>query len=564
MVVPSFAALLAARITAALPSVPAGFDPQVRLSEHADLQADGVLALARPLRRPPRQLAAEVAAEVATGLPGGIVADVRVAGPGFLNVTLTGEALLGRVAERLADPRLGVGLPETGVRTVLDYSHPNVAREMHVGHLRSTIIGDALARVLTHLGGTVVRQNHIGDWGTQYGMLIQYLAEHPADTAALTQRYKAAYALFQADPAFAARSRARVVALQGGDPGSLAVWHAMVEESTRYFSDVYERLGVLLTAADIAGESSYNPMLAGVAGDLAAAGVARVSDGALCVFADGADAPLIVRKSDGGFGYPATDLAAVRHRVTTLRADRIVYVVDARQAPHFRMVFDTARRAGWLPPEVEAVHAAFGVVLGADGRPFKTRAGDTAPLVGLLGEAVERATAVVAAKNPSLPAQELAERGREVGIGAVKYADLSTSRTRDYLYDPDRMMALTGNTSVYLQYAHARLRSVLAKAGSAVPPVRADAPLEDVERALILRLDGFGDVVAGVAAGCEPHRLCTYLFELAQAVTAFYERCPVLKSPEPLRGNRIALCALTASTLATGLGLLGIAAPPQL
>ncbi|GAA3224102.1 arginine--tRNA ligase [Dactylosporangium siamense] len=561
MVVPSFAVSLADRITAALPGAPAGFDPQIRLSEHADLQVDGVLGLARSLRRDPRQLAAEVAGHLHGGAP---VADARVAGPGFLNLTLSGPALLGRVAARLADPRLGVGLPEAGGRTVLDYSHPNVAKEMHVGHLRSTIIGDALVRVLGHLGGTVVRQNHIGDWGTQYGMLIQHLAEHPSDQSALTVRYKTAYALFQSDPAFADRSRRRVVALQGGDPDSLAAWRAMVEESTRYFSDVYDRLGVLLTGADIAGESGYNPMLAGVAEDLERLGVARISDGALCVFGDEpGTAPLIVRKSDGGFGYPATDLAAVRHRVTTLRADRIVYVVDARQAPHFRMVFDAARRAGWLPPEVEAVHAAFGMVLGADGRPFKTRSGDTAPLVGLLAEAVARATAVVAAKNPALGPDELASRGRDVGIGAVKYADLATSRTRDYLYDPDRMMALTGNTGVYLQYAHARLRSILAKAGAG-GTVTADAPLEDVERALVLRLDAFGDVLAAVARDCEPHRLCTYLYDLAQTMTAFYERCPVLKAPQPVRDNRVALCALTARTLSTGLGLLGIAAPERL
>jgi arginyl-tRNA synthetase len=318
MVVPSFAALLTDQFVAALPGC--DFDPQLRLSEHADLQADGILGLARTLGRNPRQLATEVAGRLAGD---GLIADRQVAGPGFVNLTLSGAALLDRVAARLADPRLGVGTPEAGVRTVLDYSHPNVAKEMHVGHLRSTIIGDALVRVLTHLGGTVVRQNHIGDWGTQYGMLIQYLAEHPADTSALTVRYKTAYALFQRDPAFAERSRRRVVALQGGDPESLTVWRAMVEESARYFSDVYERLGVLLTPADIAGESSYNPMLPGVAEDLERLGVARVSDGALCVFAeDDADAaPLIVRKSDGGFGYPATDLAAVRHRVAGRRAD---------------------------------------------------------------------------------------------------------------------------------------------------------------------------------------------------------------------------------------------------
>lgn len=562
MVVPSFAAMLTDRFAAALPG--AGLDPQIRLSDHADLQADGILGAARALRRDPRQLAAEVVARLDGD---GLVAGLRVAGPGFVNLTLSTAALLERVALRLADPRLGVGSPGAGGRTVLDYSHPNVAKEMHVGHLRSTIIGDALARVLTHLGGTVVRQNHIGDWGTQYGMLIQYLDEHPADTSALTVRYRTAYALFQSDPAFAQRCRRRVVALQGGDPASLAAWRSMVLESTRYFSDVYERLGVLLTDADIAGESGYNPMLAGVAADLERLGVAQVSDGALCVFdpADPDAAPLIVRKSDGGYGYPATDLAAVRHRVAALHADRIVYVVDARQAPHFRMVFDAARRAGWLPPRVEAVHAAFGMVLGADGRPFKTRSGDTAPLVGLLTEAVERAAAVVAAKNPSLGPDELASRARDVGIGAVKYADLSTSRTRDYLYDPDRMMALTGNTGVYLQYAHARVCSILARAGDpGEAPGPDGGPLQDVERALILRLDGFGDVLTAVAGSCEPHRLCTYLYDLAQTVTAFYERCPVLKAPPPVRARRIAVCALTARTLATGLGLLGIAAPPRL
>ncbi|MET7424651.1 arginine--tRNA ligase [Dactylosporangium sp. NPDC005555] len=275
MVVPSFATLLAARIAAAFPS--SDFDPQVHLSSHADLQADGLLALARTLRRDPRQLAGHITDQL---LPHGLVADLRVAGPGFVNVTLTGDALLGRVAQRLASPRLGVGSPQTGVRTVLDYSHPNVAKEMHVGHLRSTIIGDAIARVLTHLGGDVVRQNHIGDWGTQYGMLIQYLAEHPSDTSALTERYKTAYALFRSDPAFADRSRRRVVALQGGDPDSLTAWRSMVRESKRYFTDVYERLGVLLTDADIAGESSYNPLLTCVADSLERLGVARVSDGA--------------------------------------------------------------------------------------------------------------------------------------------------------------------------------------------------------------------------------------------------------------------------------------------
>ncbi|WP_432050645.1 arginine--tRNA ligase [Verrucosispora sp. NA02020] len=572
MTVPSLASSLSAAVTTAAVALP-GFAPLVRRSERADFQVDGALAAARTLRRNPR----DVAAEIVAGLPvGGLVATAEVAGPGFVNLGLTDAALLSQVAGRLADPRLGVGTPEAGVTTVVDYSQPNIAKEMHVGHLRSTIIGDALVRILEHLGGTVVRRNHVGDWGTQFGMLIQYRSEHPApvteDTSlrGLALLYRRARAAFDADPAFAERSRRRVVALQGGDPETTRAWQQIVAESTRYFTEVYDLLGVRLTAADAVGESAYNAALPGVAADLAAQRVAVTSDGALCVFfddvrgPDGEPTPLIVRKRDGGFGYAATDLAALRQRVTELRADRLLYVVDARQALHFRMFFDTARRAGWLPSDVPAAHVAFGTVLGPDGRPFKTRAGDTVRLVDLLTEAVDRAREVVAAKNPDLTDAARDERARQVGIGAVKYADLATSRTRDYTYDPDRMLALTGNTGVYLQYAHARVRSILARADGADETVDPGVALDPAERALILDLDAFADVLDEVVAGYEPHRLCGHLHRLAQSFTTFYERCPVLRAESPYRGNRLALCRLTGDTLRTGLGLLGIDAPERL
>jgi arginyl-tRNA synthetase len=563
MTVPSLAAVLAQRVGAAASSVAETsetVDPQVRRSEHADFQADGVLALARTQRRNPRELGAAVAAAVSADP---LLAAATVAGPGFVNLTLAGGALRAQLATRQGEGRLGVPAPETGRVTVIDYSHPNIAKEMHVGHLRSTNIGDALVRVLEHLGGTVVRQNHIGDWGTQFGMLIQYADEHPADDTDLDATYRAASAMFQADPAFADRSRRRVVALQSGDAATVATWRAIVAGSTRHFTAVYETLGARLTPADIVGESFYNDALPAVADDLARAGVAAVSDGALCVF-DGTT-PLIIRKSDGGFGYAATDLAAIRHRVTTLGADRILYVVDARQALHLRMVFETARRAGWLPAAVDAVHVQFGTVLGTDGRPFRSRAGDTVRLADLLADAVRRARDVVAAKNPGLDPAALDGRARQVGIGALKYADLSTGRTRDYIYDPGRMLALTGNTGVYLQFAHARARAILARADGDTGDMTVDGgPLTPEERALALDLDGFGDALLEVAHTLEPHRLCQYLYRSARTFTAFVERQPVLRAPAGVRSTRLALCALTATTMRTGLHLLGIAAPDRL
>ena len=555
-------------------------DPLVRPSERADFQANGLLALAKATGSEARDLAARVAETIA---PDDVIARCEPSGPGFLNLWITDDALLQRIRRPpIAEP-LKRQTPSSVV--VIDYSQPNIAKEMHVGHLRSTIIGDALARTLSSLGDEVIRQNHLGDWGTQFGMLIQYLDEHPElvwervvgepGVSRLNQLYGTARRLFDTDPEFAERARTRVVALQTGDPATLDMWQRMVEESKRYFNDVYDRLAVLLTDRDAAGESFYNPMLDDVAESLIEQGIAVFSDGALCVFFDdivGPDkeqVPLIVRKSDGGYGYAATDLAAIRYRVDKLGARRLLYVVDARQALHFRMVFATARRAQWLHDDVEAIHVGFGTVLGADGRPFRTRAGDTIRLLSLLDEAVQQARMTVAEKNPNLPAQELDTLARQVGIGAVKYADLSSNRTRNYVFDLDRMISLDGNTGLYLQYAHARVRSVLRRAGD-LPAVVGDesftsSPWEPVERSLALRLDELPAVLANVSDSLEPHRLCSHLYAIAQEYTQFYESCPILNAPSSdIRTRRLLLCQAVGEALKTGLGLLGIAAPDRL
>jgi arginyl-tRNA synthetase len=573
----------------ALPAAEAaGADPQIRHSEHADYQANGILPLAKPLRADPRELASRVAAELDGD---SLIARCEVSGPGFLNLTLTDEAIWRQLALRRGDPRLGIPATDPGSVTVVDYSQPNIAKEMHVGHLRSTVIGDALVRVLEFNAAKVIRQNHLGDWGTQFGMLIQYLLEHPHDQdgsggwgegreesgpeaiSRLNALYRASRAEFDRDKEFADRARRRVVALQAADPETVAGWRQIVAESKIYFNDVYRRLDVLLTDADAAGESFYNPFLRAVAADLEERGIAVRSDGALCVFfddirgPDGSPTPLIVQKSDGGFGYAATDLAAIRFRVGTLHARRILYVVDARQALHFRMVFAAARRAGYLTDDVEAVHVSFGSVLRPDGRPFKTRAGDTVPLGSVLEQAIDRARGTVADKSPGLDADALAERAAEVGIGAVKYADLSTGRTRDYVFDLDRMVSLQGNTGVYLQYAHARIQSILRKAPASIgtAAVSTRLPLEPAERRLGMLLDGLDGALAAVREHYEPHRLCGYLYALAQAFTDFYEACPVLRAPsEDTMANRIAICQLTGDTLRLGLELLGIAAPDRL
>ncbi len=586
--VPSLSASLQQRVSAALAAaVPSaeGADPLLRRSDRADFQANGVLGLAKRNKANPRELAAQVVA----GLPADdVIADVEVSGPGFLNITVGDRAITANLAARAADDRLGVPFDEAPGTTVIDYSQPNVAKEMHVGHLRSTVIGDALVKILEFRGETVIRRHHIGDWGTQFGMLIQYLIEHPheldhsadeatageageASMSRLNRLYKASRALFDSDTAFRDRARRRVVDLQAGDEETLALWQRFVDESKIYFYSVYEKLDVRMRDEDIVGESAYNDMLAETCKLLEDSGVAVRSDGALCVFfddvkaKDGTPVPLIVQKADGGFGYAATDLSAIRDRTFNLHADTLLYVVDARQALHFKMVFETARRAGWLPEDVTARHLPFGTVLGKDGKPFKTREGDTFRLIDLLDEAVERARTVVAEKSPELTPEEVDERAAQVGIGAVKYADLSTSLTRDYIFDLDRMVSLNGDTSVYLQYAYARIRSILRKAGEAVPAAHPELPLAPAERALGLLLDEFGDTVAQVAEVYEPHRLASYLYALASAYTTFYDQCPVLKAEDRATvENRLFLCDLTGRTLRQGMALLGISTPERL
>ncbi|MFF9025374.1 arginine--tRNA ligase [Streptomyces eurythermus] len=573
---------LASALAATLPEA-AGADPLLRRSDRADFQANGILALAKKAKANPRELATEVVGRVVTG---DVIQDVEVSGPGFLNITVADKAITGNLAARYADDtgRLGVPTAADPGTTVIDYAQPNVAKEMHVGHLRSAVIGDSVVQLLEFTGENVIRRHHIGDWGTQFGMLIQYLDEHPheldhkADRVTgeeamsnLDRLYKAARKLFDSDEEFKTRARRRVVDLQAGDPHTLAMWQKFVDESKIYFFSVFEKLDMEIRDADIVGESGYNDMLAETCRLLEESGVAVRSEGALCVFfddikgPDGKPVPLIVQKSDGGYGYAATDLSAIRDRVFNLKANTLLYVVDARQALHFRMVFETARRAGWLGDDVTAVQLAFGTVLGKDGKPFKTREGETVRLVDLLDEAIDRASAVVREKAQDLSEEEIAERGAQVGIGAVKYADLSTSANRDYKFDLDQMVSLNGDTSVYLQYAYARIQSILRKAGEVRPAPHPELPLADAERALGLHLDSFAETVREAAAEYAPHKLAAYLYQLASLFTTFYDKCPVLRAETPEQvENRLFLSDLTARTLHQGMALMGIRTPEKL
>ncbi|MEV5149610.1 arginine--tRNA ligase [Streptomyces sp. NPDC052727] len=573
---------LASALSATLPQA-AGADPLLRRSDRADFQANGILALAKKAKANPRELAAQVVSRVVTG---DVIEDVEVSGPGFLNITIADKAITGNLAARYADEtgRLGVPYAERPGTTVIDYAQPNVAKEMHVGHLRSAVIGDSVVQLLEFTGENVIRRHHIGDWGTQFGMLIQYLDEHPHELdhkdaqvtgeeamSNLDRLYKAARKKFDSDEEFKTRARRRVVDLQAGDPHTLAVWQKFVDESKIYFFSVFEKLDMEIRDADIVGESGYNDMLAETCRLLEESGVAVRSEGALCVFfddvkgPDGNPVPLIVQKSDGGYGYAATDLSAIRDRVFNLKADTLLYVVDARQALHFRMVFETARRAGWLNDDVTAVQLAFGTVLGKDGKPFKTREGETVRLVDLLDEAIDRASTVVREKAQDLSEEEIAERGAQVGIGAVKYADLSTSANRDYKFDLDQMVSLNGDTSVYLQYAYARIQSILRKAGEVSPAAHPELALADAERALGLHLDSFAETVREAATEYAPHKLAAYLYQLASLYTSFYDKCPVLRAETPAQvENRLFLCDVTARTLHRGMALLGIRTPEKL
>ena len=532
------------------------YDPELRSAtkpEFGHYQSNVALRIGNALGLPPRAVAERLIAELQLD---DLCWPPQIAGPGFINLTLLPETLAKAVNE-----------PETfgsnGRRVVVDYSQPNVAKQMHVGHLRSTVIGDALCKVLEFVGYDVIRQNHVGDWGTQYGMMIEQLLDEgitaqSLDLQGLQQLYERSRKHFDGDDPFADRSRLRVVALQSGDPETRTMWRHMVDVSLDDFDQVYALLGSALTRQDVVGESAYNDDLPHVVSDLEQQGLLTESDGALCAFLpgfqgrDGDPLPVIVRKSDGGFGYSATDLAAVRHRVSTLKADRIVYVVDHRQALHFDMIFTLARTAHWL--DVPAEHVSFGTVLGPNGKPFKTREGGTVKLVDLLESAFARADALLDGRE----GVERATTARAVGIGAVKYADLSSDRGNDYVFDLDRMVAMTGNTGPYLQYAHARLTRLLSNADASGEVTELKDP---AEQRLALLLTGFGAVVEQVAETLQPHRLCTYLYDVASALSVFYEQCPVLSSEGETRASRIALCTATRKVLQDGLGLLGIEAP---
>ncbi|MFF8034827.1 arginine--tRNA ligase [Streptomyces sp. NPDC016626] len=571
---------LASALSATRPEA-AGADPLLRRSDRADFQANGILALAKKAKANPRELATQVVGNIVTGA---VIKDVEVSGPGFLNITVADRAITENLAARHADgERLGVPLKEDAGVTVVDYAQPNVAKEMHVGHLRSAVIGDALRGMLDFTGEKTIGRHHIGDWGTQFGMLIQYLFEHPGELAPaadvdgeqamsnLNRVYKASRALFDSDEEFKERARRRVVALQSGDKETLELWQQFVDESKVYFYSVFEKLDMDIRDEEIVGESAYNEGMPETARLLEESGVAVRSEGALVVFFDeirGKDdqpVPLIVQKADGGFGYAASDLTAIRNRVLDLHATTLLYVVDVRQSLHFRMVFETARRAGWLNDGVTAHNMGYGTVLGADGKPFKTRAGETVRLEDLLDEAVQRAAEVVREKAQDLTEDEIRERAAQVGIGAVKYADLSTSPNRDYKFDLDQMVSLNGDTSVYLQYAYARIQSILRKAGEVRPTAHPELDLHEAERALGLHLDAFGGTVFEAAAEYAPHKLAAYLYQLASLYTSFYDKCPVLKaeSPEQVE-NRLFLCDVTAATLHRGMDLLGIRTPERL
>ena len=560
---------LETRISAALvrAGAPAGspalVGPATR-PEFGDYQANGVMAAAKKLKTNPRILAARVVEDLDLK---DMAASVDIAGPGFINIQLKGEWLAEQLGSVLADPRLGVpkAAPQ---KVVIDYSHPNLAKEMHIGHLRSTVIGDAIARVLEFSGHEVVRHNHVGDWGTQFGMLIAHLdqlADPATELADLEVFYQSARQRFDQDAAFAALSREYVVKLQRGDPYMLRMWQQFIDESLAHGQRIYAALGVGLKPEDVRGESAYNDDLPRVVENLQDEGLLVESNGAQCVFLeefknkDGQITPVIVQKSDGGYLYATSDLAAVRYRAGVLAADRILYIVDARQSFHLQQVFAVARAAGYAPETTALEHHAFGAILGADNRPFRTRAGGTVRLMDVLDEGVARAFAQVSAKNPALDEAERRQIARVIGIGSVKYMELSFNRTSDYVFDWDKMLALDGNTAPYMLYSYARIQSLFRRADVDESALGGAIMVgERAENALAIKLLQFPEVVAAVAHQCYPHLLCNYLYELSDAFMKFYEQCPVLRADEPKRTSRLLLALLTARILRQGLDLLGI------
>ncbi|WOD11069.1 arginine--tRNA ligase [Pseudomonas sp. NyZ704] len=536
---------------------------------HGDFASNLAMTLAKAARMKPRDLAEQLIAALPEHEA---ISEVSIAGPGFINFFQNRQWLAANLDRALTDPRLAIALAEPQQKVVVDYSSPNLAKEMHVGHLRSTIIGDAVVRVLEHLGHEVVRQNHVGDWGTQFGMLLAYLEEQSVDAEAeladLENFYRQAKQRFDESPEFADRARERVVQLQAGDKACLALWERFNRISLGHCQAVYDRLGVSLTPADVRGESAYNDKLASIVEALQAKGLLTESQGARCVFldefknAEGNPLPVIIQKAGGGYLYATSDLAAMRYRHEQLHADRVLYFVDQRQALHFQQVFAVARLAGFVPESMQLEHMGFGTMNGADGKPFKTRDGGTVKLVDLLDEAEERAHQLVSQKNPDLDAAELRQIARAVGIGAVKYADLSKHRSSDYNFNFELMLSFEGNTAPYLMYAYTRVASVFRKLDRSMTSVEDLGPMQleqPAEAELAAHLAQFAQTLEYVAREGTPHVLCHYLYELAGRFSSFYELCPILAAEQPAqKDSRLRLAALTGRTLRQGLTLLGI------
>ncbi|ELS3715035.1 arginine--tRNA ligase [Vibrio fluvialis] len=551
---------------------PAGSPAAVRQSakpQFGDYQANGVMGVAKQLGTNPREFAQKVIDVLDLDA---IASKTEIAGPGFINIFLSEEFLAKQADAALADERLGVA-QEAQQTIVADYSAPNVAKEMHVGHLRSTIIGDAVVRTLEFLGHKVIRANHIGDWGTQFGMLIANLervqqesGEVSMELSDLEAFYRESKKLYDEDAEFAERARNYVVKLQGGDAFCLDMWKKLVDVTMIQNQRNYDRLNVSLTRDDVMGESMYNDMLPGIVADLKQKGLAQEDDGAQVVFLeefknkDGEPMGVIIQKRDGGFLYTTTDIACAKYRYETLGADRVLYFIDSRQHQHLMQAWTIVRKAGYVPEAVTLEHHAFGMMLGKDGRPFKTRAGGTVRLADLLDEAEERAKALIESKNPDLDADEKAEIATTVAMAAVKYADLSKHRTTDYVFDWDNMLAFEGNTAPYMQYAYTRVASIFAKAGVSPDNLTGDIKItEEKEKALIAKLLQFEEAVQSVSREGQPHILCSYLFELAGQFSSFYEACPILiAEDESVKQSRLKLAALTAKTIKQGLSLLGI------
>ncbi|ENQ5864810.1 arginine--tRNA ligase [Salmonella enterica] len=567
-------ALLSEKVSQAMiaAGAPADCEPQVRQSakvQFGDYQANGMMAVAKKLGMAPRQLAEQVLTHLDLS---GIASKVEIAGPGFINIFLEPAFLAEQVQQALASERLGVSQP-TRQTIVVDYSAPNVAKEMHVGHLRSTIIGDAAVRTLEFLGHHVIRANHVGDWGTQFGMLIAWLEKQQQENAGdmaladLEGFYRNAKKHYDEDEAFAERARNYVVKLQSGDAYFREMWRKLVDITMTQNQITYDRLNVTLTRDDVMGESLYNPMLPGIVADLKAKGLAVESEGATVVFLDefknkeGDPMGVIIQKKDGGYLYTTTDIACAKYRYETLHADRVLYYIDSRQHQHLMQAWTIVRKAGYVPDSVPLEHHMFGMMLGKDGKPFKTRAGGTVKLADLLDEALERARRLVAEKNPDMPADELEKLANAVGIGAVKYADLSKNRTTDYIFDWDNMLAFEGNTAPYMQYAYTRVLSVFRKADIDEQAL-ASAPViisEDREAQLAARLLQFEETLTVVAREGTPHVMCAYLYDVAGLFSGFYEHCPILSAEnDAVRNSRLKLAQLTAKTLKLGLDTLGI------